>query len=224
MRTKLTPAFVARASAPQGAERAIFWDQTLPGFGLMVTASGHKSYVVQYRAARASRRVTISGVLSLDKARKEAMGVLGAVARGGDPLGERRKAVAAEKDTLQAIAEEYVRREGKRLRSVDQRSATLERLVYPKLGARPVGDIKRSEIVRLLDDIEDNRGPVMADQTLAILRAILNWHAKRSDDFNSPIVRGMARGKPKERARSRTLTDAGASGNEGAGAEASSCP
>ena len=48
----------------------------------------------------------------------------------------------------------------------------------------------------------------MADQTLAILRAILNWHAKRSDDFNSPIVRGMARGKPKERARSRTLTDA----------------
>ena len=101
-----------------------------------------------------------------------------------------------------------MRREGKRLRSVDQRRATLERLVYPKLGARPVGDIKRSEIVRLLDDIEDDRGPAMADQTLAILREILNWHASRSDEFRSPIVRGMARGKPKERARSRTLTDA----------------
>ena len=32
----------------------------------------------------------------------------------------------------------------------------------------------------------------------------MNWHASRSDEFRSPIVRGMAR---KERARSRVLTD-----------------
>ena len=47
----------------------------------------------------------------------------------------------------------------------------------------------------------------MADRTLAIVRRILNWHASRSDDFRSPIVRGMARTKPKARARERTLTD-----------------
>jgi integrase len=47
----------------------------------------------------------------------------------------------------------------------------------------------------------------MADQTLAIIRKVMNWHASRSDDFRSPIVRGMARTKPKERARERTLTD-----------------
>jgi integrase len=35
----------------------------------------------------------------------------------------------------------------------------------------------------------------------------MNWHATRSDDFRSPIVRGMARVKAKERARERTLTD-----------------
>jgi integrase len=35
----------------------------------------------------------------------------------------------------------------------------------------------------------------------------MNWHASRSDEFRSPIVRGMARTKPKERARERTLTD-----------------
>ena len=84
MRTKLTPALSLEPTASKVLNE-LFWDQTLPGFGLMVTASGHKSYVVQYRAARASRRVTISGVLPLDKARKEAKGVLGAVARGGDP-------------------------------------------------------------------------------------------------------------------------------------------
>jgi integrase len=45
----------------------------------------------------------------------------------------------------------------------------------------------------------------MADRTLAVIRQILNWHATRSDDFRSPIVRGMARVKPKE--RERTLSD-----------------
>jgi integrase len=35
----------------------------------------------------------------------------------------------------------------------------------------------------------------------------MNWHAARTDDFKSPIVRGMARTKPKERQRERVLTD-----------------
>src|SRR5262249_58574581 len=84
----------------------------------------------------------------------------------------------------------------------------VERLVFPTLGARPIDDIGRSDIVRLLDKIEDASGPVMADRTLAYLRKVLNWHATRSDTFRSPIVRGMARTKPAERARDRILTDA----------------
>jgi integrase len=59
----------------------------------------------------------------------------------------------------------------------------------------------------LLDRIEDQNGPVMADRTLAIARRIMNWHASRSDEFRSPIVKGMARVKPKSRARERTLID-----------------
>jgi integrase len=35
----------------------------------------------------------------------------------------------------------------------------------------------------------------------------MNWHASRSDDFRSPIVKGMVRTKPSERARERVLTD-----------------
>jgi integrase len=81
------------------------------------------------------------------------------------------------------------------------------RLVYPVMGARPIEDIRRSDIVRLLDRIEDNNGPVMADLTLAYIRRVMNWHASRSDEFRSPIVRGMTRTSAKERARSRILTD-----------------
>jgi integrase len=57
----------------------------------------------------------------------------------------------------------------------------------------------------LLDRIEDERGPVMASRTLSIINRVMNFHASRSDDFRSPIVKGMARGS--EQSRSRTLTD-----------------
>ena len=47
----------------------------------------------------------------------------------------------------------------------------------------------------------------MADQMLAVLRRVCNWHAVRDDTFRTPFVRGMARSKPEQRERSRTLTD-----------------
>jgi hypothetical protein len=47
----------------------------------------------------------------------------------------------------------------------------------------------------------------MADRTLAYLRKAFNWYAARDDQFNVPVVRGMARIKPKERARTRVLSD-----------------
>jgi integrase len=80
-------------------------------------------------------------------------------------------------------------------------------LVYPAIGSIPIADIRRSDIIRVLDAIEDNAGPVQADRTLAYMSRIFNWYASRSDDFRSPIVRGMRRTKPKERARDRILTD-----------------
>jgi integrase len=205
LRVKLTPAFVAKAEAIPGADRTIYWDQSLPGFGLMVTPAGHKSFVCQYRAGRQSRRLAIKSVLTLDAARKEAKAVLGAVVKGADPLAERREAEASATNTLRSIVENYLERDGAKLRTADERRATFERLVFPKLGARQIGDIKRSEINKLLDKIEDENGPRMASLTLAYLRKVMNWHASRSDDFRSPIVRGMARGVVGK--RDRVLTD-----------------
>jgi hypothetical protein len=51
MKHKLTPAFVANPPVPS-KDRVIYWEGN---FGLMVTAKGHKSFVVQYRAGRLSR-------------------------------------------------------------------------------------------------------------------------------------------------------------------------
>src|SRR5262245_41696902 len=173
----------------------------------MVTESGHRSWVVQYRAHHASRRVTINGVLSVHEARKEAKHLLGQVAKGGDPVLERRKAAESSKTSLKAVAERYLQREGDKLRTTALRRSNLERLVYPKFGAWQIDDIRRSDINHLLDDIEDKSGAAMADQVLALLRRIFNWHAIRDDHFRSPIVPGMSRRKPQEHERDRVLTD-----------------
>jgi integrase len=207
MRTRLTPASVREGRADSDADRTIFWDTKTPGFGLQVTAAGHKSFVIQYRAKGRSRRMAIDGVLSLEAARKRAKALLGEVAHDRDPLAERRANVAREQDTFQAVSESYFAREGKKLRTGKDRRQTLARLVYPVIGPRPIADIRRSDIVRLLDDIEDENGPVQADRVLAYIGKVMNWHASRSDEFRSPIVRGMARTSSKERARARVLTD-----------------
>ena len=40
-----------------------------------------------------------------------------------------------------------------------------------------------------------------------MLRGICNWYATRNDNYSSPIVKGMRRSNPKERARDRILND-----------------
>src|SRR5262245_65544482 len=100
--TNLTPSFIKCAlhcadPAKLGTDRTIYWHQKLHGFGLMVTAAGHKSYVVQYRAGGVSRRFTIKGSVPLKAALKQAKAVIGQVAKGGDPLAEKRETEAAAK-------------------------------------------------------------------------------------------------------------------------------
>jgi integrase len=211
MKRKLTPAFVQKPPLPEKGDRLIIWDTAVQGFGLVVQRSGKTSYCVQYRHKRRSRRMTIPGVLSLDEARKRAKKLLGQVANDHDPLQERRSKEASAANTLKSVCEEYITRtkaDGS-MRSIGQREAILERLVYPKqIAARQIEEVTRLDITRLLDSIADERGPTMADGVLAVLRKIFNWHATRTDSFRSPIIQGMARTKPAERARERTLADA----------------
>lgn len=189
------------------------------GLYLVVQPSGARSWAFRYRHFGKPRKMTLGpfpiiplvdkkderGRVLVKGARTLAGQAREAVEAGTDPALEKRTESGT--NTLKAVCESYLQREGKELRSKGQIEATLKRLVYPELGDREIDTIRRSEIIDLLDDIEDERGPVMSDRTLAYLRKIMNWHAIRSDDFNSPIVRGMARTKPSKRSRDRILTD-----------------
>ena len=60
---------------------------------------------------------------------------------------------------------------------------------------------------RLLDHVVEHAGPVAADTTLSVVRSICNWYTTRNEDYVSPIVPGMRRSVPKERAGTRILSD-----------------
>jgi integrase len=198
----------ALSPAPQG-RRKLVWDALVPGLAVRVTDKGQRSFVLVTRYPGSSnptpRTLGAVGAISLEDARVRGREWLKLIASGVDPAQAQAKAEAASQDTLQAICTEYLARDGAKLRSANWRRATLERLVYPTLGSRPITEVRRSDIVRLLDKIEDERGPVMADRTLEIIRKIMNWHATRSDEFRSPIVRGMARAS--RVSRDRALND-----------------
>src|SRR5687768_13694101 len=65
-----------RVDAAEAQAREYFlWDDDVPGFGLRVLPSGRKSYVVQYRAGRRPRRMSLgpSTVLTCELARGRAI-------------------------------------------------------------------------------------------------------------------------------------------------------
>ncbi|MGB6286877.1 MAG: Arm DNA-binding domain-containing protein, partial [Xanthobacteraceae bacterium] len=150
------------------------------GLYVIVEPSGFKGFAVRYRFDGKPKKLSL-GNISLSAARKAAAHALHEVQEKRDPTAAKQQAKAKRKaleaDTLAAITEKYfaiecgLRRNGEtltfgdELRSAARRYADMQRLVLPVLGKKPIGQIKRSEIVKLLDKIEIENGPTMADQT-----------------------------------------------------------
>jgi integrase len=199
------------ATGDESAERFL-WDNQIRGFGLRLRG-GRATYVLQYRtAARKGRRVTLGdqAVLSAEQARDYARELLVQVRRGGDPAADKQaqRRIKQGKDTVAVIISEFMHRhvDANKLRSRDEIDRIFSKYVIPKWGAWQIHDVGRLDVTRLLDKIAD-KSPVMADRVLAAIRKLFNWHAVRDDRFNSPIRPGMARTKPRERARTRVLSD-----------------
>jgi integrase len=108
------------------------------------------------------------------------------------------------------VAADWLERhvEAKSLRSNPEINRFLNPHILPARKDREFASIRRSDVAALLDKVEDNQGARQADHVLAIVRGIMNWYAARNDDDAVSIVRGMRRTNPKERARTRKLSDA----------------
>ena len=187
-------------------------DVEIKGFVARRLMSGTVTYGYRYRNCTGQQRwlaLGLHGQITSEQARDLAKKRAGEVADDRDPVAERVTTRDASTNVVNAVLDSfiarYVRKQG--LRSADEIDRTFKVYVRGRLGNRSIYDLRRRDIVELLDEIEDNNGPVMADRTLAYLRKAFNWHATRDDKFSPPIVRGMARTKPKDRARTRILDD-----------------
>src|SRR5262249_6884506 len=180
------------------------------GLYVVVQPSGRKGFAVRYRHAGMPRKLTLPSGITIAAAHHLAADVAYQVAQGIDPAAAKKtakiEAAAAQENTVAAICAEYMRREGGKLRTADQRERIFRRLILPVIGDRQVDTVKRSELVRLFDKIEDNSGQRMADVALAALGRVFNWYTLRADDFANPIARGMRRQDAKAAQRSRVLT------------------
>jgi integrase len=226
MAKPLTPITIANLCAR--VKRYEVPDGGCAGLRVVVFPTKKKSFIVRYRFRGLQRKLTLGpclterGViepastpetdtpLSLLAARELATKALREAKAGNDPAAakarKRHEQRAAESDTLKAIAAEYLRREGPRLRTLNQRRSDLDLLCDSPLGRLPVDQIKRGQFVRVLDGIADNNGPVRADRTLSALKTLLSWHSERSE-YVSVLGRGGRRTSMRERARSRVLSD-----------------
>lgn len=112
-------------------------------------------------------------------------------------------------DTFGAVATNRLKRhvEGNGLRYRYEIERLLNAHVLPVWKDRVFTSIRRHDVAGLLDEVEDDHGAREADHALAVVRGIMNWFAARAEGYAVPIVRGMRRINPKERARKRTLSD-----------------
>jgi integrase len=207
--TRLTD--IAIRNLKPKAHRYEIPDPGARGLYVIVFPSGKTSFAVRYRHVGIPRKLTLQAGVSLAAARKMAADAMHEIAQGRDP-GEAKKEAKAKiaatsMNTVQFVCEEYFKRESAKLRTAADRERDVRRLVLPVLGDRLIDSVKRSDIVRLLDGIEDGSGACMADLTLKYLSRIFNWHAQRSDDFKTPIVKGMGRYVAADNARERVLND-----------------
>jgi integrase len=176
------------------------------------------TYGYRYRDKQSGRQrwigLGLHGELTPDQARRKALRVAAEVRSGGEVASaaavakKRRVALAVNVDQLlDEFLARYVRNPERPLRGADHTERAFRAYVRPRIGAKSIYSVTRLDIVELLDAVEDTAGPVMADRTLAYLRKAFRWWAARDDQFSPPIVPGMARTRPKERARSRVLSD-----------------
>ena len=151
------------------------WDGDLPGFGVRVLPSGRRSYLVQYRTGRRSRRITLGphGVLTADQARGMAIEVLAQVRSGSDPAADRK--TRREALTVQELAArfdaEHIAVHLKESTAKEYRR-NLRRFILPFLGRHRVIEVTRADVARFHHDLRHI--PYQANRNLEIISKMFN--------------------------------------------------
>ncbi len=148
------------------------------GFGIRVPPSGRKSWIYLYHHGGRLRRMTLGTYpdMTLADAHKAHGTARAAVKRGEDPAAKHVEAgyEALHAPTVEKLAHEYLERWAKpQKKSWREDERILVKDVLPMWGRRKATEIRRRDVIALLDDIHDRGAPIQANRTLACILQIL---------------------------------------------------
>ncbi len=203
----LTDAIVAEAEPP-AAGRLELWDADLPGFGLRITPAGQRSWQVMYRIDGRKRRLTLGSfpALPLKFARDAARATLKEVAKGNDPAAQR-ASLRSGALTFARFAEAYIERYAKREKRTWQADARMiEADLLPAWGPRAIDDIRRRDVIEMVERVCARGHPYAANRRLALLRKMFAWGVEVDMVPATPVVGVTPPGR--EARRQRVLDEA----------------
>ena len=195
---KLTDRFAEKAPGPPPDGKRpyiIHYDVLTRGFGLRVTRTGAKSWILNYRAQNGiERRLTIGSHRDPWRevaARKEALRLKALIDQGRDPIGERHEHRSA--PTVTDLVERWRQEHAPKLRprNRQQNEFLISQWIKPELGTRKVTDLRYADIEALHRKISTKGGrnrtgtPYRANRTLALLSKMLSLAVRwewRSDN------------------------------------------
>ena len=177
----------------------IAWDDKLTGFGVRVHPSGAKSFVVNYRAGNGGRkapnkRVVVgrAGRVTPDQARRLAQELLGRVAAGDDPAGERAEARALPR--LGDACEDYIASGHGRAASTERGYRRYAALYIGDWLSRPLDSITRRDIESRFRLLTERHGKMPANQCLSFLRSVYRRPCVDYEGLRNPVEQWLAGG------------------------------
>ncbi|HAW52817.1 MAG TPA: integrase [Flavobacteriales bacterium] len=188
---------------PRSSKRIELWDKN----GLGIRIGKKKKWFLKYNFEGVAKRITLGEypAISLVEARQKASEAILEMQRGVDPGAAKQEARNAYKaaPTFIDIIQELWERELQHKRSGKGTRGLLERDVVPAWGKRKVAEVKRRDIVLLLDKIAE-RAPITRNRVHGALSRLFNFAAERGIIDDSPCTRIR---KLPEKGRSRVLNN-----------------
>ena len=196
----------ASLRALKASDRRIdHWASEPSGFGVRVTTSGRKTFVLRYRVAGRLRRLTLGvyPTLSLADAQLAAKKALGAVALEKDPAQDRQDARKAE--TFGQLAVLYLDRHAAQKKSGHEDRRIIANELLPHWNSTRATGIRRRDVRSLVEAIADRPAPVMANRVQALISKIFNFGIQREIVEVNPCA--QLERPSRERGRDRVLSD-----------------
>ena len=210
-RRALTDAF-CRTQPKPAKGRLEFADLRCAGLSFRITSKGSRTFCFRFRdpATRATTRATIGTYpdIGLGDARTRANAMRETVAAGANPVTEKRKGrVTASQRAFSVIAERFmVEHSRRKKRSADADDRNLNLHVLPKWKNRQIEDIRRADVIELVEGIVTDGKPVLANRVQSLISSIFSFAIDADLLSANPCARLRKRGD--ESAATRVLSDA----------------